>query len=205
MAWYIILIAYWLVSFGFIKTMVASSSLLIPQTGSFYEKIPIANIFVNNDKSFAGLYSEIALILFGLYSLFHGAAILHWFPPMINTLFETQISLIYFYSMFAIAYIGFYSLVLFSDLPIQRNQKYIGNYWLNIAAGIFFLVIINSIFIWHEILNSTPSYIYLGCLILLFILLSYLIIRIVQYAYTLENKPQPDDIIAYVTIPLNLA
>jgi hypothetical protein len=205
MTWYIIFIAYWLVLFGFLKTIVASSSLLIPQTRPYYEKIPIANIFVNNDTSFAGFYSEVSLIIFGLYSLVHGAAILHWFPPMINALFETQISLIYFYTLFAIAFIGFYSLVLFTSLPISQDPKYMGNYWLNIAAGIFFLVVINIVFIWHELFNPNLSYIYLGCLILLFILLSYLILRIVHYAYTLENKPQPDDIIAYVTIPLNLA
>jgi len=205
MSWYTIIIAYWLILFGFIKTIVASTSLLIPQTRPYYEKVPIANIFVNNDTSFAGIFSELGLILFGVYSLFHGAAILNWLTPTLNIIFEAKITLYYIYSLFAITFIGFYSLVLFTKLPIDKNYKYIGNYWLNIAAGVFFIIVINTIIIWRELFSSQPSFIYIGLLMLVFILLNYIIIRIVDHAYTLENKPQPNDIIAYVTIPLNLA
>lgn len=205
MHWYTIIIAYWLILFGFIKTTVASTSLLIPQTRPYYERIPIANIFVNNDSSFAGVFSEMGLILFGLYSLLHGAAILNWLTPGLNIILDTKITLYYIYTLFAFAFIGFYSLVLFTKLPIDKNYKYIANYWLNIAAGIFFIIIINIILIWHELFNYRRSFIYLGLLILIFILLNYIIIRIIQHAYNLENKPRPNDIIAYVTIPLNLA
>jgi hypothetical protein len=198
-------IAYWLILFGCIKAIVGTISLSVPQTRPYFEKVPVANIFVNNDVSIAGFYSEVGIILFGGYSLLHGLAILKQLPPILNTFLETRASFILFYSLFAIAFIGFYGLVLFSPLPIPKNSQYIANYWLNIAAGLFFILMINILFIWNEWKSSNSSYSRLTLWILLMILLIYSILKIVFYAYDLENKPKPHDLIAYLTIPLNLA
>lgn len=204
MTWYIYLIAGWLILFGFIKTFIATSSLVSLPIRDFFEKIPVANIFINNDRSFAGFYSELGLIAFGLYSFFHGLAILRWLPSILNALLGTQTSLIYFYTVFAIAFIGFYSLVLFSHLPIDKNLEYEANYWLNIAAGCFFIWVILLVFLWTAFKQS--NFYGLAFWTVVFLLLTYTIVRIVYYAYTgLNMKPHLNDALVYITIPLNLA
>jgi len=138
------LLATYYLLYGASKILVALSLMSFPL--SILDKTPILNYFIitTEDDSFAGHYYEYILMIFGIYAIIMGISLFHIFPYFIREKIENKIFEYSVFILLGLALIIFYSLVIYTDLPIKKSKKEddIFHYkMLGIGGGISFLLI----------------------------------------------------------------
>jgi hypothetical protein len=136
-------IAAYYIIYGITKLIIALSLFYIP--ASVLSKIPILNKFVMDleDKTLAGHFYEYILMIFGIYTIIMGISLLHILPYGMRVIIENKI---FEYSVFIIlglALVIFYSLVVFTNLPISKSNDERNIFYyklLGIGGGISFLI-----------------------------------------------------------------
>lgn len=122
------------------------------------DKTPILNIFVKEaaDKTFAGRMYEYVLLAFGVFSLFEGLALLDQLSPKLTVLLESKWTEYTVFILLGIILTVFYSLVLYTDLPISKNKTDNDHYKiLGLGGGISFLVMP---LIWEFMGHTIPAF-----------------------------------------------
>jgi hypothetical protein len=105
--------------------------------------IPIAKIFVKEaaDKTLAGRFYEYMLFLFGIFSLFEGLSLLELLPQHIINYFESKYIEYIVFILIGTCLVLFYSLVLYTNIPISKNFADYDHYkLLGFYTGISFLI-----------------------------------------------------------------
>jgi len=124
--------------YGIFKLSIGISISVLPEY--VINEIPILKYFSDTfiDKTLAGKFYDYILILYGFYTILAGLALLNIFSPNINYFFENKHFIYILYSTLGISVLIFYSLVLYTNVPISKNLvEHKGNYEIICYVGGF--------------------------------------------------------------------
>lgn len=130
--------------YGLLKVIVVAAILFfIPKDVQMkLAKVPALNLLITGDTTIAGKGGEIALGMFGIFSIIHGLALMGYTPSSVTRVFESKWFQYLIYLVFGLAFIIFYSLVLYTDLPIPKKEENRRLYWTYAyLGGASFLVV----------------------------------------------------------------
>lgn len=168
----------------------------------YIKKIHILNYFIiiATDKTLAGHFYEYILMLFGVYTIIMGLSYLHILPQSIRNIIETKTFQYPVYIIIGLILIIFYSLVSYTNLPIDHSHKEedLFHYKLiGIGGGISFLlipIIIELFIIMIPGFRSLPyeekSMIILGGSIFIIILSGFIWAIFDTYKLTIQSTKQ---------------
>ena len=124
--------------YGVVK-LVLGSSLFITKL----QTLPGFNLLKDEyaDKTTAGRFYEYVLILFAVYTIIYGIGLFHVLPQSITNFLEYKHTENTLFIILGSILVLFYSLVLFTNVPIKKDMKYKKNYkLLGLFGGILFLI-----------------------------------------------------------------
>jgi uncharacterized membrane protein len=142
--------------YAIVKITVGISLMVLPI--STISTMPVLKAFVKEiaDTTFAGRFYEYILLLFGVFSLFNGLALLDLLSPAMTRYFEAQWTEYAVFITLGIALVLFYSLVLYTNIPISKNRENYDHYkLLGLFSGVTFLVMP---LIWEFIGYAVPAF-----------------------------------------------
>ncbi len=196
-----------LIFYGLFKLSIGLTTLL--STEYFKNYIRSFNkhikLIISKDETISGKMIEITFIIFGVYSLLHGLDKLNLINKKIKDLIDSRKTIYLLYGLIGIFLTFFYSLVVYTDLPINKNKNEINRYKLiGIISGLSFLIMLPIILIVHEIIDKRFIYSHLSLisLILIFVIV-YLMIETLKDTQTKKNNNIKTDLISISMIPLN--
>jgi len=100
------------------------------------------NLFFSGDDTLAGHMIDYILLAFGLFTILHGSALMEVFPMKTNNYIESKNFQYLIYTLLGIFSIIFYTLVLYTKLPISKDPRQYNNYKLyGYLGGISFLLV----------------------------------------------------------------
>lgn len=190
----------WLVIFGLVKTVVGAMALAYEPARVAMTRMPVVGLMIENDSSFAGVYAEIILVLFGIYSLLHGAVILGLTRGRLARLYYHPSFFAGVNFAFAAALILFYSLVLFTRAPIQQSDAYRGHYWLLLATGVAFLAVPVGLLWWQAVKEGGLMFSVSTLALVVLLLVTILLLRI---AFRFKKNKMAAAVVTLVTVPIN--
>ena len=174
--------------FGLLKVSVVLCLIFVPE--KYTKDIPVLNkILVNgNDKTLAGHLYEYVLLIIGIYSILSALTIFGVIPEWFID--QQLIEFVVFTGLGALMVV-FYSLVLYTNLPISKNvNNYHYYFLLGLLGGITLIaipIILQFIYyivpVFHELHSSVKTII---------ILVAFIIITlIIEYTYYLYKNNSP--------------
>jgi hypothetical protein len=142
--------------YGILKlALVFSVTFFIPKhIQKDLAKIEGMDLIISGDHTVAGKVVEWLLAAFGVFSIIHGLALMDVFSARVNTLVESKMFQYSVYTILGVFLIVFYTLVLYTSLPIPKVKENYDKYWIYgyIGGGSFLLVPI----IWELVSQSWP-------------------------------------------------
>ena len=142
--------------YGIVKVTIGLSIMFIPPRILKY--IPILNMFIpdNEDSTIAGRLYEYTFILFGIFTILNGMAVMEFLPRYIAALFESKYTEYTVFIVLGSILTVFYSVVLFTNLPINKNVANDKHYKIfGLGSGIAFLCMP---LIWELIAFGLPEF-----------------------------------------------
>ncbi len=150
--------------------------------------------FIKHDRTTAGYVLDFVLCVFGVYAVLHGLRLLqHLHPSHVEILTNIHITTA-LYTIAGLFMLVFYSLVLYTDIPITKDNKERHTYEvLGLGGGFMFLLSVCCLLAWHiyydnvkfPLLRKSHSIIFL---LILALVLSYINgLFIYKYVYDKEN------------------
>jgi hypothetical protein len=142
--------------YALVKIIIGSCLFLLPL--NTISKTPVLNIFTKEaaDTTLAGRMYEYVLFAFGIFSLFEGLALLDQLPPALTIYFESKWTEYTVFIILGTILTVFYSLVLYTRLPISKNTIDTDHYkLLGFFAGISFLCMP---LLWEFIAYTVPAF-----------------------------------------------
>ena len=142
--------------YALVKISVGVSLMVLPI--SVISTTPVLKAFVKEvaDKTFAGRFYEYILLIFGVFSLFNGLALLGLLSPAMTRYFESQWTEYAVFITLGVALVVFYLLVLYTNVPISKNRDSYDHYkLLGLFGGITFLVMP---IIWEFMGYAVPAF-----------------------------------------------
>jgi uncharacterized membrane protein len=142
--------------YAIVKITVGLSLFILPL--NVISNTPVLNLFTKEaaDKTFAGRFYEYILLLFGVFTLFNGLALFDLLSPSLIRYFESEHTEYIVFITLGTLLTVFYSLVLYTNLPISKNKAYYDHYkLLGLIGGISFLVMP---IIWEIIAFVVPAF-----------------------------------------------
>jgi hypothetical protein len=188
MSYFLIFIGILELLFGIFKVAVIFCLFFVPE--KYTKDIPILNkILVNaNDNTLAGHLYEYVLLIIGIYSILSALTIFGVLPEWFID--QQLVEFVLFTGLGAIMVV-FYSLVLYTNLPITKNvNNYHYYFLLGLLGGITLIaipIILQSIYyivpVFHQLHSSVKTII---------ILVAFIIITlIIEYTYYLYKNNSP--------------
>jgi len=142
--------------YGVVKIVAGTVIMLL--SADDISKIPILNMFTKEaaDKTLAGRMYEYVLMAFGIFTIVHGLIIFKLLPLWFEEIFVHKIVQYGVFIILGLIMTIFYALVLYTDLPIDKNTKDTDHYLtLGFVGGITFLA---SPIIWELIEYVSPFF-----------------------------------------------
>lgn len=128
------------VLYGIAKTAISVAGLTIPY--DTLSQVPLLKLIAHDDDTLAGNMYEYVFLVFALYTLIFGLAILRVFPEAVASIFENTLTDIVFVCALGVFLIIFYSLVLFTSIPIPKKEDERNSYLtMGLGGGISFIAI----------------------------------------------------------------
>lgn len=146
-------IATFYILYGIVKIILALS-LFVTQM----QKLPGFRLLKDSysDKTVAGRFYEFILVALGIYTIAYGLSILRILPNSITNIIEYRHTENIIFLLFGTMMVIFYSLVLYTNLPISKDPNHIKNYkLLGFWGGILFLI---TPFVIEGVLYSYPIF-----------------------------------------------
>jgi hypothetical protein len=206
------IIGFLLILYGTLKIAIGIISIFT--SNNFKDKIrkinPHISSIISFDETFAAKMIEYILILFGVFSLLHGLDKFHLLSKNIHHKLHKRITIYIINAFIGLVLTIFYTLVVYTNLPIEKNIKEINRYkFIGIITGLSFLMMIPLYLIYHSLIDYGFNYLFTSKLcifaIIILIILLYICLRI--YASMKQNdkknKIVAQDIISFAMIPLN--
>ena len=188
MSYFLIFIGILELLFGIFKVAIIFCLFFVPE--KYTKDIPVLNkILVNaNDNTLAGHLYEYVLLIIGIYSILSALTIFGVLPEWFID--QQLVEFVLFTGLGAIMVV-FYSLVLYTNLPITKNvNNYHYYFLLGLLGGITLIaipIILQSIYyivpVFHQLHSSVKTII---------ILVAFIIITlIIEYTYYLYKNNSP--------------
>jgi hypothetical protein len=119
----IYLLAFLYIIYGIFKTIGILLLLFLPEDQ--ISNIPILKNYISfaKDKTLAGHFYDYIMIIFCLYTICYGFSILQYFPTNVDNIFENKIFIYLLYFILGLVSLIFYTLVLYTNLPISKDLK----------------------------------------------------------------------------------
>lgn len=130
--------------YGLFKVMILVALLfaLPKHTQKQLAKLPGVNLLITGDATIAGRAGEIVLGVFGVFTMVHGLALMGFLPVLMTRILESKTFQYTIYIVFGAALVIFYSLVLYSQVPIPKKEENRKLYWTyGYIGGASFLLI----------------------------------------------------------------
>lgn len=194
-----IIICWVLIFYAICKLTLCICELLPPRL------IPIKVSFLTHDMTSAGLVLVITFLIFSTYTLLHGLSILHYLPYKIIKYFQNITINYIIYLTLGVMLIIFYSLVLFTDLNISKNEKHRASYEIiGLGGGVLFIASVLILSIYIKFINQGYNLIIFFEFLASFILIIIFILIVVKAYSRKEVKEQSIGyyIISISAIPL---
>ena len=143
-------------AYGVIKIILVAFLFLIPP--SLQKRLAAIegfDLFITGDPTLAGKMYEYVLLVFAVFSVIHGLALLGAFSKPLHDLLEKKSFQYPFYTVLGLWLIIFYVMVIYTDLPIPKDPNKMRNYKIYCYfGGLSFLLVP---VIWEAIERSYPS------------------------------------------------
>ena len=124
------------VLFGVVKVCIGAAMFVL--SPSFVRSSPLLRFLVGTDETVAGQCIEVAIALYGLYSLLHGLAFFG-VALVVTSLVTSRAMQLLVHGALGAVLTAFYSLVLYTDAPIPKLQESRGRYLLfGLNSGLMF-------------------------------------------------------------------
>lgn len=129
--------------YGVLKLLLIVSIMTIPPyIQEKLHKIEWFSLFVSKDKTVAGKMYEYVLLVFAVFSIIHGLALLGVFSEGFREAIESKNFQYPFYIILGLWLLVFYILVIYTDLPIQKEPLNTYNYKIyGYLGGLSFLLV----------------------------------------------------------------
>ena len=192
--------------YGLLKITIGICVMTFPP--DVLEKIPVVSAFAqkHEDETLAGRLYEYVFIAFGIFTALNGLALLSVLPHALTMFFEAKMTEYAVFIVLGLILTVFYSLVLFTNLPIEKRKVDYKHYAIfGIGSGLAFLCM--PLF-WELMAYAIPAFKRLSIQrrSMLVISLSIVIVVIadIVYSFAKKNDIHPTDVVppAYV-ITLN--
>lgn len=129
--------------YGIAKIIIVISLMFIPV--SIKKKladIEGADFFISGDVTLAGHMYEYVLLTFAIFSVIHGMALLGAFPEKIHHTIERKAFQYPFYIFLGLWLMIFYGLVIYTQVPIEKDPNQMRNYKIYCyPGGLSFLLV----------------------------------------------------------------
>jgi hypothetical protein len=129
--------------YGIIKILMVTSLFFIPpEIKKRMATIEGLDMFVSGDETVSGKMYEYVLLTFAIFSVIHGLALLGVFPEGVHNLIERKAFQYPFYIALGLWLMIFYAIVLYTNLPIEKDMKNARNYKIYCYfGGLSFLLV----------------------------------------------------------------
>ena len=109
--------------YGVIK--IVGVLLIIFLSENEISNIPILSNYISfaKDKTLAGHFYDYIMMVFCFYTICYGFSILQYFPTNVDNIFENKAFIYLLYLILGFVSIIFYSLVLYTNIPISKDLK----------------------------------------------------------------------------------
>jgi hypothetical protein len=116
--------------YGILKLIAFFALVFVPpQMQDKLATISGLNLLFTGDRTVAGRVVEWVLVVFAVFSIVHGMALLSAFPRSVDAFIESHVFQYTFYTLCGIVLVIFYTLVLYTDLPIPKTPDNRNIYW----------------------------------------------------------------------------
>ena len=154
--------------------------------------------YIKHDRTTAGYVLDGILFIFGVYALLHGLRLLEQLHPTHSDILINVYTTVALYTIIGIFLLIFYSIVLYTHVPIDKNDKQIPTYaLLGLGGGFMFLLSVSILLAWHiyydeisfKFIRKSYSISFLITLTLVLTIVNAMII----YKYRYKNRKNKDD------------
>ena len=145
--------------------------------------------FIKHDRTTAGYVLDAILFVFGVYAILHGLRLMeHLHPSHVETLNNIHIT-VAIYTICGVFMLVFYSIVLYTNVPVTKDDNESTTYkLLGLGGGFTFLLSVCALLTWHiyfenisfPIIQKSHSILFL---IALTIVLTYINIVFIRQHY----------------------
>lgn len=146
--------------YGIVKIVLVTSLFLIPpEIENKLSAIEGIDLFVSGDPTLAGEMYEYVLLVFAVFSIIHGLALLGFFSERVHNIIESKNTQYPMYIALGLWLIIFYGLVLYTNLPIEKDPKYMHNYKIYCYLGGLSFLLVPPL--WSVVERVFPSLAYM--------------------------------------------
>lgn len=199
-----------MIMYGIIKVSIGCLALFMPsKQREWTANHPQLKYVIAKDTTLAAQVIEVALIIFGIYSFMNALDLLKIYPM---AFLNTRMFLYTFYTLIGILLIIFYSLVIYTNLPIPKVKTEISRYKLiGLIGGMLFLIMTPLYIVVHQIQDHSfrTAFVTKGLVTwsalfcVAFLVAATVVITIDVYKTHTKHKPvNIRDLVALVFIPL---
>lgn len=155
-------------------------------------------------QTFADTFLIILLLLFGIYSLLHGIGMIIRDTAFGKTINNLNVFAIV-YTIFGIAMIELYILIVYTKLPIPKDENKMTKYKLvGIGGGILFLIILLLKLLWYKFTNKEiDGYWNFNIYIILYWFIFLTVIFTIIFIKSYRDIDEKTDITSLIAITLN--
>jgi drug/metabolite transporter (DMT)-like permease len=205
-----ILIGLILINYGILKLFIGFTTILTSDEFKNYIRTynPSLKILIPYDETLAAKMLEITFIIFGIYSLLHGLDKFHVITKNIQTFIDSRKTVYLLYGIIGIFLTLFYTLVVYTNIPIEKNIKELDRYKVvGIISGLSFLIMLPILLIFHKIVDHGIFSIFkhtrsIICFLSICIIFFFMF-KILKNTNIKRNNTLTADIITLSMIPLN--
>lgn len=111
--------------------------------------------FIKHDRTTAGYVLDGILFIFGVYAILHGLRLMEHLHPSHAEILNNIYITVAIYTVFGIFMIIFYSIVLYSNISINKDDNERTTYeLLGLGGGFTFMLSVCALLTWHVYHNN---------------------------------------------------
>jgi hypothetical protein len=176
-----------LIAFGIIKIVVGMAEFILPHSvKNTIVKIPGMKIFFQDDRTIAGVFVFAVLTLYGIVGLLNGLHRIGFYTRVLHRYVGTYMTHCVINSVLGVALVIFYSLVLYTDVNIDKKPSQMENYEVfGLVGGYIFIIFLPVLYLQNTGFNGQMSKHMMILMVLLSILIGIHIYNRKQFIKTL--------------------
>jgi hypothetical protein len=167
------------ISYGLIKLTFGTCALSIPY--DTLKNIPVLSLLAKEDHTISATMYEKVFILFGIYTILFGLTMYYLTPAPVSKVLEYKFTELFYMMTLGGFLTIFYLLVIYTDLPIPKEEESMGTYKLmGLGGGLSFIILP---IIWESIIHFVPifhqmTYYMKSCVLLVSVIIITLLVGV---------------------------